>query len=323
MIENRSTHDPYPLNKPACDWLTMTTYDDKPIQSFIESMGLRLSRQMEEDGRFLGYDGKRGKHCFYGSGTVVKRFGADDIPLSHHIIRISGYLAQRYLEDCRDTLVNELKCTRVDFQITNLRPQGFTVEQLYDILQGVENWGRRKPTLTIWKNSKGGGTVYVGSRKSDRYTRIYLKGNGWDFDKVRVEVEIKGNKADSYMPLMSRVHPSKIAAQALIDFMTGLPVEASDHDYAGLYVDWKKTVLEHLYSFDPSDEPENAIYVRSSDKTIAWINRQVIPSFLRLVSERGEGDQKLMEIADKFASILDVANSNGQKVIRPYEKKTD
>lgn len=64
-------------------------------------------------------------------------------------------------------------------------------------------------------------TLYIGSRESEVMIRLYEKGKqmGTSDDWVRLEIEIKGDKAKSIVPEIVRIGQAKVGQQILRDFI--------------------------------------------------------------------------------------------------------
>lgn len=120
-------------------------------------------------------------------------------------------------------------------------------------------------------NSPSGKTEYVGSRKSDRYARVYRYSKPHDREKfLRVEM------------VMKRQH-ARLYAQRLIQ--DGLK---SSIFYAGEDFGWQ-SILWDVPSAQAS-ELKLGRRARSNDKTLRWLEEAVVPAFLKLVRTGGLED---------------------------------
>lgn len=117
-------------------------------------------------------------------------------------------------------------------------------------------------------NSPSGKTEYIGSRKSDRYARVYRYNKPHDREQfLRVEM------------VMKRQH-AKLYAQRLIQ--DGLK---SSIFQAGVDFGWK-SILWDVPSSQAS-ELKLGRRARTNDKTLRWLEEAVVPAFLRLVRTGG------------------------------------
>lgn len=120
-------------------------------------------------------------------------------------------------------------------------------------------------------NSPSGQTEYVGSRKSDRYARVYRYNKPHDRARfLRVEM------------VMKRQH-AKLYAQRLIQ--EGLKASVFN---AGEEFGWKSRQWD-VERAEPS-KLKMGRRARSDDKTLRWLEQAVVPAFLRLARSGGFED---------------------------------
>lgn len=116
--------------------------------------------------------------------------------------------------------------------------------------------------------SPTGHTEYVGSRKSDRYARVYRYSKPHDREKfLRVEMVMKRQYA-------------KLYAQRLIQ--EGLKTSVF---HAGEEFGWQSNLWDVPSA--QASELQLGRRARNSDKTLRWLEEAVVPSFLRLVRSGG------------------------------------
>lgn len=88
------------------------------------------------------------------------------------------------------------RCTRLDIAI-DVYTDEMTVSQLAALRQGEQCQTRSRAYSHI--QSSTGETLYIGSRTSEQFLRIYDKGaeqgNEWD-EHLRIELELKGGRAE-------------------------------------------------------------------------------------------------------------------------------
>ena len=178
----------------SLDWLSFTIPERKSPDAILEILSLN-SASTPITPRF-GYTwGRQSK-----DGVVL--FGhATRLDMGLHIL-ISGS-ALRALEasghDANSLLAYVVKSR---YKITRLDLAKDAQDEPIDLnaimVAGVENkFTGTAQTCDIVKGNKGGRTLYVGSRKSERFARIYDKGaqTGTGENWLRYEFELKGDVA--------------------------------------------------------------------------------------------------------------------------------
>jgi len=220
---------------PAIDWLTLCTYRFEPYTDMVAL--LRRHNPKWSAGRWLQYQGFHTRDgMFYGHTQQTN-------DKEHYIVRISGSQAQEIADLilANPDLAKSFYSTRLDVQRTRYIPDWWDVRRLHDRLKNLG-------LFVSMIQSETGSTLYVGSRKSPRFTRFYVK----EFvpPMLRLEIELKGAYArlawnllldrqlvaDLYAANLRRLGlPSNI----IHDYM---PVETSDLDWiaAGKTADAQK-----------------------------------------------------------------------------------
>lgn len=171
----------------SVDWLTMTV-KDRAKRELVASMVPDHVARLEEAGYERidyfshGYSGVR-----IGGLTYGQRQDDD-------IVRLSGNEAGVYWRTWGKHANN---ISRLDLQVTHRLKDGprLLARRVYDALEGGEIVLKKARGQSIIENSLGGSTLYVGSRTSEVYLRLYDKGveaatetPGWLW---RWEVELK------------------------------------------------------------------------------------------------------------------------------------
>lgn len=163
------------INRPAIDYIRITTSD----WGEYERLATGVHGLVDGDvvaGRFLQYQGSKRGASFHGQAIQNDR--------AHYLGQVSGAPA-----DGCDGLLHLGRVTRIDLQVTINKPDGFTGRRLCDCLRAAVWDGRRRKVTLI--DGAGDDTVYIGSRLSDVYIRVYVKAQ----DYLRFEVEYKGDGA--------------------------------------------------------------------------------------------------------------------------------
>lgn len=125
------------------------------------------------------------------------------------ICRLSGALAQQRWRELAAVVTN---CSRIDLQVTARfeLPAKQVISRLFRRLKTQSQKQKGGPTLSLWQESDGDSTIYLGKRSSERFARIYDKGaeSGMDHyqNAVRFEVEVKGDLAWSFWSKLKEAH---------------------------------------------------------------------------------------------------------------------
>jgi len=99
-------------------------------------------------------------------------------------------------------------CTRIDLQVTAefAEPQPLFLRKTYEACKNQPVLNGRPPKYTFIEDTEGGSTLYVGSRSSMRFGRIYDKGREQGTEEkgkqYRWELEIKDVLADQAVAML-------------------------------------------------------------------------------------------------------------------------
>lgn len=160
------------MSKSAIDFLRLATWSMSEHAYLLADI---LTSELGEwkPGKWLQYHGWRKDSHFIGTAEQENK--------RHSILNISGYHADgRYRGLLR---AETYYCTRIDLQITIQRPHGLRLAQVYSDLDD-----EKKNASLI--QSKLNDTLYLGSRTSDVFIRLYEK--PLDVMHLRLEFEFKG-----------------------------------------------------------------------------------------------------------------------------------
>lgn len=134
---------------------------------------------------------------------------------------------ERMSEICHALTYLKGQCTRIDFQTTVLNPP-VTIEEIHgELLKG--NWVSKSYEFTevIGRKKAGkikGYTLYIGSRKSQSFLRIYDKGleekTNEHNEKIRFEVELKGDLAQQAFSQFSQKTGEECAEMCRAAFLS-------------------------------------------------------------------------------------------------------
>lgn len=156
------------------DYLRLATWNTAHY-AYMAAEIMRVWTVDYRPGKWQQYTGHRAKQFFIGSGLQDKR--------QHHVVHASGSLAERMKKSFMQ--FDGLYGTRVDLQITILKPSWVDLAKLH------KNMGKKLTTLL---SSKENSTLYIGSRESDKFARLYEKPMGGRMF-LRLEFELKSRMA--------------------------------------------------------------------------------------------------------------------------------
>lgn len=255
---------------PSIDYIRLATWnaDDYPR---VMSRIMRSWENGWEQGKWLQYKGWRKEGVFIGVGEQNGR--------RHAVICASGGLAHRLFSGLKN--LQGWYCTRLDLQETIVEPE-------YVKLSSVREDCHTKNTSLIESNEND--TLYLGSRTSEIFTRLYEK--PLDIMMLRLEFEIKGSR-------------SKMAWQALLKKETVASIFS-------FYLDASKLPIDILDLFrDQTAESTKATMraVESHDigKTWKWLESLDATMEKNMANhEIGEQVKSLVRSWANFADNLDI-----------------
>ncbi len=182
------------VDVPAVDYLRLSSFDGKAIGQFHQVVLRRKEPALEAT--WKQYKGARAGQLFAGVANQNGKI--------HGILDVSG-------SEAHSVMVAEapaglaIKSTRIDLQVTiPLLPEyKYRAREFKDLLESVD-WStaqgsrlhKRKTTLIEGPSEHGLDTVYIGSRTTDRFSRVYVKEDLEGNLYLRFEVEFKGERAN-------------------------------------------------------------------------------------------------------------------------------
>ena len=201
-----------PLLEVGCDYITVTAASSGARKNLVE-FGKYLVRDAVRRGakqtvcRTLGYKGESTEGVSWGQRTD----GA--------LLRTTSHKAAEHWNQIYDMSEH---CTRFDVQLT-LRTQQTPHEIMSAIWKRNPGWttgeGRKSKVKKVVGPS-GIESMFVGSRQSDRFFRIYDKGiesGEWRYRMaVRWEIEFKGDCSQSFAEQLTKVENPEAAMIATI-----------------------------------------------------------------------------------------------------------
>ncbi len=159
--------------KSQIDYLRLASWGHEP---YVEVMAMIMSTWPGDwqRGRWLQYAGWRKEQFFIGMGEQLRK--------RHAILQASGSFAHKVYG-----MMGEFDgwyATRVDIQRTLKKPDWADLALLFKFL------GKKGTSLI---SSEENDTLYLGSRTSDLFTRLYEK--QYEETYLRLEFELKGKRA--------------------------------------------------------------------------------------------------------------------------------
>ena len=177
--------------KSALDYLRLATWDITAHTNLLSEL-LQGSSGKWEHSKWLQYHGWKRDTFFLGTGYQNKR--------RHSIVNISGFMADRNWSSLRT--IDKYYATRVDLQITIPSPADIFLPTVYGQL-------RTDNIKTSIIQSELNDTLYVGSRTSDVFIRLYEK--PLEEMHLRLEFEFKGKVARGvWKALQAKATPDEI-----------------------------------------------------------------------------------------------------------------
>lgn len=262
------------IDLPCVDWLTFTTWDQSV---FIDwQKWLHNFDGEEKAGKIRMYDGIWRGSAFVGEGTQGNK--------RHGLIRVSGSESNQAFNQLNKEFS---KCTRLDVQVTTPLPSDYSARQFADDLRAGQI-GEYKRSITLMENDDGSDTVYVGSIKSDRFARFYVKQDD-ELKFLRFEIEHKSNWAE--IASISLLAGEATLAGILLDFLSTIEFDDSQ-GVLRMFTDLCNSVKAGL----------NVPYaVRDKNKTMIWIMDQVTPAMVRLLNDHELG----IYLANHLSSLVE------------------
>jgi hypothetical protein len=227
-----------------------------------------------ERGKWLQYVGWRKEGVFVGRGEQHHK--------AHTLINISGYLAQDMYQFC--VALPGWYCTRIDLQRTIKTPLAEDEK-----LAMVRDDCTTKKLMLI--ESEENDTLYLGSRTSDLFTRLYEK--VLEDTYLRLEFELKGYRSRATWDALKT---GETADKIFVYYLekSALPEQIKDY-----------------YSREGDIATEKVMRLQIAHdeaKKLAWI-MTLDPSMMKNMASHGIGEQVKVIVRSwaKHADYLDMA----------------
>lgn len=257
------------LLRAAPDWLTITAATDEHREALSEWAHHRVRQQRDlgndvKPMRMLGYDGVSTRHVAVGH--------RDDSTM----LRLSGPFCADHWREVVDYADN---CSRIDLACTAKLTQKRI--DLVPIMYGLacREAERRggKLTVSAITSNQNSGTLYLGSRKSDLFGRLYDKATESRDpayqDCWRWEVEYKNKYAKHVLDALAN------------DARAEATIAATVHQYwteRGVPPWWDRR-SEGVIKKLPTEQTDD-------ERRIAWLAEQVRPAVTELMARRDHAE---------------------------------
>lgn len=208
------------------DWLSFTTHKEIKNETLLSM--LDYNSAIPETARF----GYTTAHRFASGLVVMSNSGRIDMG-RHWVLsgsclqEITNTLSKTVFEILRIVVQEGAKVTRLDLA-KDARSEAIELTKIFSAIQTGSYSGKTK-TFSQISDTKGGHTIYIGSRSSERFARLYHKGAqlGTGEDWIRFEIEMKGDVAKE--AARSLVGGSYAPGQLFDGIAKGMCVVASPH----------------------------------------------------------------------------------------------
>lgn len=254
------------------DWITMTTKEEKYGRKWWDIYAAYRKQKEIEGGKAQQF------HNGWYAGERIEKLRWGHNPNIGYIMVASGRDAERLYQRFQPT---KSKVTRLDlcFDFIFSDKQNLA-EKLYKGLQeGVKNRQRKS---SLFRNSSGGATLYIGSRQSDQFGRLYDKG-----------VQSKTNVPGKHW--RAEVEYKKPRSGNINRSLYEVSRDDRENKICDTVAEWFADRNAELF---PSRGTFNTLHYSvearqtTADRKLAWLRTQVAPSVRQLV-EAGYGREVL------------------------------
>lgn len=300
---------------PQIDWVTYTTFDERIFKRAKSDWVFFIHREIEYENKYMMRQAKKDRSLTYAprsfsseskkimqySGIQVDGvfFGeGEQSGKKHYYIRCSGAGAHRVAERMEPF---KMRCTRIDLQVTEPVPRGFTSLKLRNELRDA-SWKGRKPVIDLGHvDERDMGTVYLGSRSSERFLRIYVKRDDFGNEYLRYELELTKSVAESAGKMLSEYGGSELCMRVLSDSISRLPVDAN--------LDYHVELLDCFLWLTqaPPVRPKPSYRVGDASTRMDWLERVVFPAMMKALRDKETSDRAHGLLAKMVSTaVLDI-----------------
>lgn len=274
-------NSPLILDVPLIDWLTLTSFEGEFQRYWIgrfreRGKHIKTGKILQYDGDYFELDGGTG---FLGAAIQNGRV--------NYMLRLSGNAAE---DNKSPAILNRkqgiARCTRIDIQITTDITHKWSQ---WDLLTRLKSRGKMTGWIESKSKGKGYETVYIGSRQSERFTRIYIK-QADNPRLLRLETEYKGNRANAIL--------RELGNGKLLNEFTAYEVQTTikDKGISAIF----EPLLSGVGGYSPRLVPSNSL-----EKQEKWLLEQVLPSFTRHLNDHNNSGRVLDAFAGAITDALE------------------
>jgi len=270
------------LYKAIFDWFTVTSFDER-FGELWQSHGehLRGVREVSTGQRRINY---RGRSWETDRGVMYVGYG-EQRERPHWMVQIGGELADEFLQSVIYCLANyQANVTRADIQITVPEPKGWSQ---FDLLTRLHNRGKLvKFDESVDRRAGRLETVYIGSRASLSFMRVYVKTTVADERLLRLEIETKRDKAEAIISLLESGRATQ--SQYMLSQVQRLPD-----------IKLRKIYESPLAGLIPHD---TKVQTRSSNaKRREWLMHVCLPAFKKYINAKDSSPV----VAEEFLKAIE------------------
>lgn len=246
------------------DWLTMTTKEDKVGQEWYD-IYLKYKGQRRREGN----EEKQFHNGFYG-GVRIASMSVGHSDRIGFIVIIGGGDAERLFKRLRP---GKHRVTRLDLAMDFAfdRPVDLAGETFKKLSKGKANKQRK---FSLYSHSDLGKTLYLGSRTSMQFGRLYDKG-------------IEGNRARAGLLWRAEVEYKKPMSGSVAKALWDVDPNSREMAICDTVGEWFAERKSELFK---AEERANAMHVSveqrvtTADRKLAWLRTQVAPTVQQLIS---------------------------------------
>lgn len=274
-------NSPLILDVSLVDWVTLTSFEPEFFRYWYGRF--RGNGKDKGDKKILQYEGNlfdlEGGTGFIGRAIQNGR--------ENFMLRLSGYAAEDNKNPCIIQKQSGIaRCTRIDLQITTEVTDKWSQ---FDLLKRLKSSGKMTGYIESKVKGLGYETVYIGSRQSERFLRVYIK-QGENPRLLRFEVEYKGNRSDAVLRGMG---DGQLAGNYLMH-----EVQSTVRD-KGITM-----IFEPLLSGSRGYSPRLLAH-NSLEKQENWLISQVLPSFTRHINDHNSSGRVELAFMSALRDAID------------------
>lgn len=310
----------------SIDWISFTIRKSVPVKDAMAYFGFDIA-QFQEMPR--GLSGYRKRYCHYVDGKGLVQFLADgnnsendmgvhvdvsgsavaffletfhgyllaDTPWNEKAVQIPENWDFRDAENLISLLFQRIRelgdFTRIDLAVDDFG-QFFTVQEVHDLVENKQCVTKFRTfqyyqSKSISDSSLTGETLYIGSKKSDAYVRIYNKGleQKVDMDWIRWEIQLRDERASAFsdMVLHCEDHENTIApiiVGVLAGFVRFVNLDDSNRSRCSMLQKWADFIA--AASSIVLSVPKKKSSVENKHE---WVRKQVMPTIAGLLYAYG------------------------------------